>query len=287
MAKDAPPASMTNNIPSAPTATDATLIAPPPKPVTPKYVNIPVETRSDAATLVYMAVINTIFNNMLLNREERINSENIEPYTRFLKKTMTYFGKWKEHQLRLKYHKVPNSDETFLDRITWRNLRGGLCPFVYFAGYIIRELPSKIDGFNYVPMLFCNQSPLEGQFSAVRASNHDTSDKYAGVITSKSVRQSNASQSRSKTYSTEDCAMEKNTYITGTSVFTKHSKLSADKLQAWMNKREAIKKKRTQTEAFVRVELFQSTKMEKLAEMMNTHIIQSKFIDALVNNQFF
>ena len=45
--------------------------------------------------------------------------------------------------------------------------------FVYFAAYLRKELPDKIDVFDHVPMLFSNQYPLEGQFSATRCSGHD------------------------------------------------------------------------------------------------------------------
>jgi len=37
---------------------------------------------------------------MILNKQEKLNSENINEYTEFLKETMTYFGKMKTEQLR-------------------------------------------------------------------------------------------------------------------------------------------------------------------------------------------
>ena len=128
---------------------------------------------------------------------------------------MTYFANMKVAQLQRRSHKEGGWETHFLDRISWRNLRGGICPFVYFAAYLLKELPNKTDGFDYVPMLFSNQSPLEGQFSAMRSSGHDNAVTYAGEITNKSVRQSNDAQMRSHTYSTEDCAKEGDTDITG------------------------------------------------------------------------
>ena len=62
-------------------------------------------------------------------------------------------------------------------------LRGGMCSFLYFAGYMLKEMPGKIEGFEYITMLFCNQSPLEGQFSSIRGSNHDFGHNYAGQMT--------------------------------------------------------------------------------------------------------
>ena len=71
----------------------------PPKPIVPRYKNVPVETHCDASTLVFMSHVNAIFNDMILNKGEKFNSENIEEYTNFLKETMTYFGDMKVAQL--------------------------------------------------------------------------------------------------------------------------------------------------------------------------------------------
>ena len=91
-------------------------------------------------------------------------------------------------------------------------------------------------------MIFSNQSPLEGQFSAMRSSGHNNAATYAGEITNKSVRQSSSAQTRSHTYSTEDCAKEGDTDITGTTAFTQYGKLSKRKLDSWKRKREAVAK---------------------------------------------
>ena len=192
----------------------------PPKPIVSRYWNVPVETHCDASTLVFISHVNAIFNDMILNKGEKFNSENIEEYTNFLKETMTYFGDMKVSQLQRRGHKEGGWETHFLGRITWRNLRGGICPFLYFAAYLLKELPNKIDEFDYVPMLFSNQSPLEEQFSAMRSSGHNNAATYAGETTNKSVRQSNATQMRTHTYSTEDCAKECDTVITGNTGFT-------------------------------------------------------------------
>ena len=63
-------------------------------------------------------------------------------------------------QLQQQNHKEVGWETNFLDLITWQNLRGGIFPFVYFAAYLLKELPDKIDGFDYVLMLFSNQSSL-------------------------------------------------------------------------------------------------------------------------------
>ena len=124
-------------------------------------------------------------------------------------------------------------------------------------------------------MLFCNQSLLEGQYSAVavRGADHNSSDKYAGFITSKSVRQSNSAQARSKTYTIDDCADEAETYLlTGTSVFTNYSKSSAARLDTWKRKRDAHKKSKAAVEHFEKMELFLTTKLVKIAGKMNNHV---------------
>ena len=64
----------------------------PPKPIVPRYKNVPVETHCDASTLIFMSHVNEIFNDMILNKGEKFNCENIEEYTNFLKETMRYFG---------------------------------------------------------------------------------------------------------------------------------------------------------------------------------------------------
>ena len=148
-------------------------------------------------------------------------------------------------QLQWQNHKEGGWETHFLDRITCRNLRGGIFPFVYFAVYLLKELPNKIDGFDYVPMLFSNQSPLEGQFSAMRSSGHDNAATYAGEITNKSVRQSNAAQMRSHTYSTEDCAKEGGIDITGNTTFTQYEKLSKKKSLTHGREREKQSQKKT------------------------------------------
>ena len=135
----------------------------PPHPAMPHYCKVSGETHCEASTLMYMSSVNAIFNDMILNKSEMFCKDNYDEYVSFLKETMTYFGDMKLAQKSRKFHNTEKDcDKHFLDPITWRNLRGGICPFVYFAGYILRELPDKIEGFSYVPMLFSNQSPLEG-----------------------------------------------------------------------------------------------------------------------------
>ncbi len=80
-----------------------------------------------------------------------------------------------------------------------------------FAAYLLKELQDKVEGFSYVPMLFCNQSALEGQFSAIQSSGYGSTETYEGQITNKSVRKVNLAQPRSHMCSTEDCVKENET----------------------------------------------------------------------------
>ena len=72
---------------------------------------------------------------MILNKNEQLNNENFTHYVHFLRQTMTYFGDMKVAQLQRRAQGDKHWEKHFLDRVTWRNLRGGLCPFLYFAGY--------------------------------------------------------------------------------------------------------------------------------------------------------
>ena len=58
----------------------------PSKPVIPQYNAVTQQMHCDTSTLVYMSHINTIFNHMILNREETFTSENLGHCTKFLKR---------------------------------------------------------------------------------------------------------------------------------------------------------------------------------------------------------
>ena len=262
----------------------------PSKPAIPLFNAVAQETHCDASTLMYMSHINAIFNDMILNREEKFTSENIGQYTKFLKETMTYFGEMKILQTHRRLYKEKDWETHFLDRITWRNLRGGVCGFVHFSAYLLRELPDKIEGWHHVPMLFSNQSPLEGQFSAFRSSNHDYANNFGGEVTNKCTRQVNAAQARSHSYSSEDGAKESDKFVTGTELFTRYQKQSNKRLETWLQKRRDFKKRRVnsnQQPMTSNSPLFQSTKINKLANTMNTHCSQTGFVDKLMNCESF
>ena len=88
----------------------------PSEPNAPKYNVFGQEIHGDASTLVYMAHINAIFNEMILNKSEKFCKDNYEQYTQFLKATMTYFSDMKVAQLERRKKKDKNWELHFLDR---------------------------------------------------------------------------------------------------------------------------------------------------------------------------
>jgi len=262
-----------------------------PLPTQPKHSQINSEIHSEASTLLFMSHINAIFHDMVLNKNEKLNNDNINEYKHFLQKTMTYFGDMKIEQLNRRANGDKDWERHFLDRVTWRNLRGGLCPFIYFAEYILKELPPEIDGFTFVPMLFSNQSPLESQFSAIRASNHDNATTYAAEITNKNIRQAKTAVNKGGAYTADDCPEEEDvTTVTGVAALTKYMKESTLKLDAWKKKRSDMKNNNnseTNNEQSNIDKLFESNKLEELASKMNTHIDTVGFVDRLVTNTYF
>jgi hypothetical protein len=63
---------------------------------------------------------------------------------------------------------------------------------------LLKELPGKVDGFEYVPMLLDNQSPLELQFCQFRAADHDTASGYGGAVSHKCNRMNMAHEGACK-----------------------------------------------------------------------------------------
>ena len=147
---------------------------------------------------------------------------------------MAYFGQMKEAQLGRRFHGVKETEKDFLDGITWNNLRCGVCGFVHFATHLLETLPSKIARFVMVAILVSNQSTLECEFSAIRADDHDRGDTIGGHITNKCVKQGNAAQQRSRSYTSADCANKKKQFVTKILQFTAYARGSTKKLEEWL-----------------------------------------------------
>ena len=147
----------------------------------------------------FLAVQNGLFNGLLMNKDEQFNLKNKDIYVKFLKYLLEYFGKWKEAQLQRKKNGDPHSEISFLDPITFRNLRITISGFCYFTQYLLETLPDNgseqqrgrrgIPGFYYVPMQTNNQTPLEGMFGAERAQGLATAEKHCSFVTNVCGRQ--------------------------------------------------------------------------------------------------
>ena len=252
-----------------------------------QYNVIPQETHCDASTLVYMATMNAVYVDMILNKSEKFNKDNYEQYTQYLKNIMTYFHEMKLAQLERRTRGDKKWDVQFLDIITWKNLRVAVCGFVYFAGHMLEELPDEVDGFSYIPMLCSNQSPIESQFSAVRASGHDRADIFAGEVTNKSTRMANTHQLNSSSYHPDDCPDEVDkSCVVGSSFLTKYIKDSLKTLSEWIEKYDTRKKQAIDTIGDDEP-LFVSTKIERLAKQINTHSVRRNFVGLLVKDEYF
>jgi hypothetical protein len=244
--------------------------------------------KSDACALVYMSLINSIFHDMLLNKEERVNKKNHKEYLIFLQKAMAHFAPMKIAQLKRRKEGDTDWKRQFIDPTTWKNLRLSLSGFLFFAMYMLDELDGKIDGFSFIPMLFGNQSALESQFSAARGSNHDHGHDYGSHIANKSQKQCNAAIATNRMYTSDDIADSKDTFVIGSTVMKKYTKSADEKLSCWISKFDTSDRaKGTNTID----EIFESTKLNTLAMKMNanteTHNFAHLLIESTVFHQWF
>ena len=91
-----------------------------------------------------------------------------------------------------------------------------------------------------VAMLVGNQSTLEREFSAIWADDHDQGDTIGGHITNKCVKQGNAAQQRSRSYTSADCVDKEKQFVTEPLQFTAYASDSTKKLEEWLIKRNKI-----------------------------------------------
>ena len=138
---------------------------------------------SDARSLEFMANLNALFIDLLLNGNKSFNHQSIGPYTELIKRVMTYFGNMKDAQLCRRYRGAKETVLQFLDPITWNNLRSGVCGFANFAAHMLDTLPGEVPRFKQVVMRIGGQSSLEREFSAARRSGHDYGNNFGSHIT--------------------------------------------------------------------------------------------------------
>ena len=202
---------------------------------------------SDLATLEYLAVGEAIFTNMLMSKGEKFTAANFEEYKAFLKKQLTYFERWKEAAIKRqkregkkkkKNGKHSDSERSCLSNKTFRNLRMGVCTFINFVGYLLNYLPSRIQGFTYIPMQISNQTPLEGLFSVMRAYGFDNADFGTG-ITNKSIRclfmaLKQSSYDENSLVNLKEGWKDKS----GSATCSKYGRQITKKLEGWISKRD-------------------------------------------------
>ena len=193
----------------------------------------PNKIHSDLSSIEYLAVVNGLFNELLMKKQESFTSGNLEAYKKFLQDEMDYFDKWRQAQLRRRENGDPNWERSCMDRVTYRNLRIALCGFYYFAKYLLEMLPGRIDGFDYVPMQLNNSTPLEGKFSCERAMGQVTAQSHESNISNSCQRMTNSALANpAASYRAEDDIEEKETYVSTSrsNVFTKYGKELTEKL---------------------------------------------------------
>lgn len=242
------------------------------------------EIPSDATSLLYMSIVHEIFHELVLNRNEQINRQNSESYIEFAKSIMVHFGVWRQAQLKRKMLGDVDWERQSIDRITWRNLRFGVAPFLYFARYVLHELQNEIC-IEYIPMLLSNQSALESHFSSTRGSNHDKASNYSSHVTTKSTKQASAALAKCKSYTSEDIVQMKDTALIGSQLMRRYSDDSNSKLNTWLKLFETETVDNYQDDNMCKI--FESTIMNNVAEIMNTHIPKRGFIQILIREESF
>ena len=123
--------------------------------------------QSDISSLEYLVHVSIIFIQYLMNSKQRITSANIESIRLCLIESLTYFEKW-YHVARSR--KKSTSDKawetTVLSKLTYTNLRFGVCGFLRFADIALSR------GF-YVNMSMSSTSSIEAVFSQARSHGCD------------------------------------------------------------------------------------------------------------------
>lgn len=197
------------------------------------------ELLSDLATYRYLTAFGALFNDLLINTDENFNLKNIGPYTTFIQDVMKYFDDWKEAQNRRKAKEDPNWETSFLDRITYNNFRSAICGFVGFCKYVLESVRNDTDrGDNlYIPMVFGNQTSLEGFFSVIRARRLDSANDVGTMVTTTTTTSAVASMKKSS-YNSEDIGAEKTSTVpaSGMAAYRSFHENRAKLVSSWQTK---------------------------------------------------
>ena len=152
---------------------------------------------SKLALLEYQTVMHDLFHEVLMNKNMHFCQENIDGFMSHLKQKMTFFGKWKEAQLKRKEAKEDNWAETFLAPQTWTNLRCTVCGFFQYAQSMLKNFPSDA---KYIPMLASNTSSLEATFSLIKSMGGQNAQTYATRVSCKLTQVASRALEKSRSY---------------------------------------------------------------------------------------
>lgn len=128
-------------------------------------------------TAEYKAVGNVIYNNFLLNKDQKIDLTNIDIIERYFKNLFaTFFETWKTSSDKLWQETlgVSGPSKFFMHATTYRCLQQSLQGFLAHARYVL-NLPN---GPRYISALTCNQSILEAYFSQLRSFGNVTMNSF-------------------------------------------------------------------------------------------------------------
>jgi hypothetical protein len=232
---------------------------------------------------LYLALVNAIYIELILNKHERINRENKNQYMKYLEETMAHFGLWKVAQAKRRKAGHKDWERHSLDAITWKNLRFGVTAFMHFACHMLDELDGKVEGLVYIPMLLSNQSALESHFSGTRAANHDLASVYSSHLTGRETRANMAALARNKMYDSNDIADGEYNGLVGTSSMKRFRDAADEKKKLWLD--TFAKKCVHVSNELLQTDLFESEEMNHLAQQMNTHVPPNDFLRICVNSK--
>ena len=141
-------------------------------------------------------MINIIFNETLLNPQKKLNNENIDIVEDTIRTALEYFFLWFESAKEKKQQYIEtNQEKSILSKLTYGNMRVGICGFFLFARRLLSE-----PGVSYVPMLWCTTSSIESIFSQCRAHDCVTAHSFPSKITIMNTRRSMDTLSNNKMY---------------------------------------------------------------------------------------
>eukprot|EP00978_Attheya_sp_CCMP212_P009327 scaffold22029_cov92-Attheya_sp.AAC.2 len=136
-------------------------------------------------------------------------------------------------QLRQKEEKDADWKESFLDGTTYNNLRSAVCGFVYFSTYILEHIPTFRREKLYIPMMFGNQTSLEGFFSVMQGGSFDNAINYGSSINNDATTSAISAMTNSS-YNSADMGSEKGGgVISGMTAYSTYHRERDAEVERW------------------------------------------------------